>query len=180
MSITITEALAEIKTIGKRMEKKREFIFQYIGRQDGLKDPLEKEGGSAALIAKEMQAVGDLETRIVALRRGIQRANDATQVTVAGQTKPISDWLIWKRDVSPKAKEFLTKMRVSINAARDQARKQGVSIVGPGEAAARPTDVILNVDEAALAKAIEAHEGALGDLDGQLSLKNATVMIAEA
>lgn len=46
MALTITEALAEIKTVGKRVEKKREFIKAFLARQDGVKDPLEKDGGS--------------------------------------------------------------------------------------------------------------------------------------
>lgn len=85
--ITITEALAEIKTIGKRIEKKREFIGGFLARQDGVRDPLEKDGGSAKAIAGERQSVNDLEDRIVALRRGIQRANDETSVTINGITR---------------------------------------------------------------------------------------------
>ena len=53
MSITITEALAEIKTISKRLEKKRESIFNFVGRQDGIRDPLEKDGGSVEFIIRE-------------------------------------------------------------------------------------------------------------------------------
>ena len=55
MPITITEALAEIKTVGKRVEKKREFIKSFLARQDGIKDPLEKDGGSYQAIARERQ-----------------------------------------------------------------------------------------------------------------------------
>lgn len=43
MSITITEALAEIKTVAKRIEKKRDFIRAYLSRQEGVRDPLEKQ-----------------------------------------------------------------------------------------------------------------------------------------
>lgn len=179
MSITITEALAEIKTIGKRIEKKREFVFQFIGRQDGLKDPLEKDGGSPVVIERERQAIRDLETRIVALRRGVQRANDETAVTIAGTSRSISDWLIWRRDVAPKQREFLTKLRASVSQGRDQARRAGVSVVGPGEAASKPNDFVMNIDEVGLARETENLEQAFGDLDGQLSLKNATVSIIE-
>ena len=38
MALTITEALAEIKTIQARLTKKREFITRYIARQDGQKE----------------------------------------------------------------------------------------------------------------------------------------------
>ena len=84
MGITITEALAEIKTIGKRIASKQAFIGQYLARQDGVRDPLEKDGGSAEVIKRERQAIGDLETRIITLRQGIQHANDETKVSVVG------------------------------------------------------------------------------------------------
>lgn len=41
----ITEALAELKTLNKRVEKKKEYVKAYLYRQEGLKDPLEKDGG---------------------------------------------------------------------------------------------------------------------------------------
>ena len=59
--LTITEALAEIKTIEKRIDKKRQSLQPYIARMDGVKDPLEKSGGSAAFIKAERQAIGDLQ-----------------------------------------------------------------------------------------------------------------------
>lgn len=42
---------------------------------------------------------------------------------------------------------------------------------------AKPTDIVVNVDEQQLAKDIERLEETLGTLDGVLSLKNATVML---
>src|SRR5579863_1653454 len=63
--LTITEALAEIKTINKRLESKRESVRNYIARDVRVRDPLEKEGGSAEFIKRERQAIIDLEERIV-------------------------------------------------------------------------------------------------------------------
>ena len=45
-AITVTEALAEIKTTQKRIEKKREHILNFAWRQERMKDPLERDGGS--------------------------------------------------------------------------------------------------------------------------------------
>ena len=50
MPITITEALAEIPTIEKRITKKQEFITNYLFRVSSTRDPHEKDGGSAELI----------------------------------------------------------------------------------------------------------------------------------
>lgn len=179
MSITITEALAEIKTIAKRIESKKVFILSYLGRQDAVKDPLEKDGGSPQAIVRERQAVADLETRVVNLRRGIQRANDATIVSLEGIVMPISDWLAWRRDVAPGRKQFLGELRSRLTQVRDQTKRQGASVISAGGTAEKPTDVVINIDEQALAKDIEQLENILGQLDGQLSLKNATTPIVE-
>lgn len=182
MPLTITEALAEIKTIGKRVEKKREYIRGFLFRQEGLKDPLEKDGGSIEVIRREMQSVEDLCKRIVTLRRGIARANDTTQVTVNEMTMSISDWLTWRRDVAPFHQQFLAQLRSQLGSLRTQATRGGHQVIGAVASVssdAKPTDYVVNIDEAQLAKSIEGMEEALGALDGQLSLKNATVMIEE-
>jgi hypothetical protein len=181
MSITITEALAEIKTVNKRIEKKRTFISGYLARQDGVKDPLASDGGSASVIAVERQAIGDLESRIIALRRGIQKANDETTVTINGKTLNISEWLTWRRDIAPSQKSWLAQVRGAINGFRQQAQQQGVALISATATTAdtKPTDLVVNVDEKQIADQIETLEDTLGQLDGQLSLKNATVSIKE-
>lgn len=179
MGITITEALAEIKTVQKRIEKKREFIGGFLARQDGIKDPLEKDGGSFQAIARERQGIADLEARVLAIRRGIQHANDQTIITINGAARSIADWLVWRRDVAPGQQQFLATLRSKINQVRDQARKQGANLVAATATPEKPTDYIVNINEQDLAKEIESLEETLGQLDGQLSLKNATVAIAE-
>jgi hypothetical protein len=179
--ITITEALAEIKTVGKRIEKKREFINQFLARQDGIRDPLEKDGGSPKVIAEERQAVSDLELRIIALRRGIQKANDSTTVTINGTARTISEWLTWRRDVAPGQRAWLSSVRGGLNGLREKAKREGNAMVSAVATTGdtKPTDLVVNLDERKLADDLEALEDALGQLDGQLSLKNATVTIGE-
>lgn len=180
MPLTITEALAEIKTIGKRIDKKREFIMGFLFRQEGLKDPLDKDGGSVEAIRRERQAITDLELRIVNLRRGIQRANDTTEVNVNGNVLSIADWLTWRRDVAPGQQAFLNNMRTRFHMLREQAKRGGSAVIQQNVAVSqdvKPTDYVVNVDEAELARQIETLEETLGVLDGQLSLRNATVMI---
>ena len=175
--ITITEALAEIKTIGKRLEKKREAIFGFVARQDGLKDPLEPQGGSVEWVKRERQAVGDLEARVVALRKGIAAANAATVIVLGTKSLTIAEWLIWRKEVAPGTKGFLTKLRGVVESIRSRAKSQGQAILPAGTPAPQPTDVIINIDEGRLAMEIENLEEILGALDGQLSLKNATTFI---
>lgn len=180
MSLTITEALAEIKTIGKRMEAKRKGVMPYVARQDGVRDPLEKDGGSLSFIASERQGIRDLGARIIALRRGIQRANDATVVTIGGVPRTISEWLTWRREVAPGEQQFLAALRTNLNSLRDNAKRQGSAVVPAGAQAQAPTDFVVNVSETELSSQIETLEETLGTLDGQLSLKNATTPIVEA
>src|SRR5438105_988378 len=115
--ITITEALAELKTIDKRIEKKREFVLGYLLRQEMFKDPLEKDGGSVSAIRREMQAIHDLEERKISIRRAIQQANERNTVTVAKQTRAIADWLVWRREVAPIQQQFLANIRGKIEQA---------------------------------------------------------------
>jgi hypothetical protein len=175
--ITITEALAELKTIGKRVEKKRESILQFLARQDGIKDPLEKQGGSMTYIRAERQAVSDLNQRHVQIRSKIQQKNHEVEITVEGITKTVAAWLTWRKEIAPGVQQFLARMRSGIVQSRDAAQKKGFGIVPVGGTAQQPSDLVINVDEADLAKETELIEAVLGGLDGQLSLKNATTTI---
>lgn len=179
--MTITEALAEIKTVEKRIASKREFVKNYLARSEGLKDPLEKDGGSAKGIAEARQAIGDLESRVVELRRLIQSANEKTTITVEGETRSIADWLIWRREVAPGTQRFLNSLSTTINSMRSQAQSRGFNMVGINAVNTtdlKPTDVLVMIDEKKLADDVEKLQTILGSLDGQLSLKNATVMVA--
>jgi hypothetical protein len=98
---TITEGLADLKTLRKRIDKKRESLGPYLARAEAIRDPLEKQGGSASHIKAEIQAVADLEAQYLDIRRRIAAANDATQITVSGVTKSIAQWLIWRREIAP-------------------------------------------------------------------------------
>jgi DNA repair exonuclease SbcCD ATPase subunit len=175
--MTITEALAEIKTIEKRINSKREFIKTYAIRIESLKDPLEKDGGSAKLIEQEFQAIDDLEQRLVKLRREIAFKNDLTFVEVEGVNNSIAHWLVWRREVAPRKRAFLSSLRQHILMFRDQARRQYVHRYTKDDEIDQQLEVIVNVREQELAQLQEKFENILGQLDGKLSLKNATVTL---
>lgn len=178
-TITITEALAELKTLDKRIEKKRASVGIYLIRQEKFKDPLATQGGSDAFVKAERQSIADLEENIIAIRSAIQKANFETSVTIAGVTRTITDWLSWRRDVAPKQVTFLGRLRATIDEMRKKAAGINAQVVGAGEAKS-PEDVIVNLDEKQLIEDTEKLETTLGYLDGQLSLKNATVTISVA
>lgn len=175
-TLTITEALAEIKTIGKRIDKKTAFISTYLLRQEMVRDPLEKDGGSAASIAREMQSIADLQSRIVRIRAGIQGSNLATVLTIGQVRRSITDWLTWRKEVAPVEQRFLAQMRQTIEGHRQQYRAKGITVGAQGSDL-KPQDVVVNVDEGELARRAEQLEETLGTLDGKLSLLNATTVI---
>jgi len=177
--ITITEALAELKTVEKRIEKKRAAIKPYLSRPDGLKDPLEKSGGSVNMIKSELQGIADLGTRHLKIRMAIQRSNQETQITILDKSRSVAEWLTWRKEIAPGLQRQNQELRMGILQARQMATKTGGTLVSATvvNADTKPTDIIVNVDEGLLNKEAEVMEEILGTLDGQLSLKNATVTI---
>lgn len=181
--ITITEALQEIKTIGKRLEKKRASISEYLARDSRIRDPLEKDGGSEKYIASERQAIADLETRIVGIRTAIQRSNLSTSTTIVDRAMTVAEWLTWRREVSEGSKTFLTQLVNGIRGVRAQVQQKGgrivaaLAAVNESNAKDAPPEVVVNIDEKSLLDEQERMESVLGELDGKLSLLNATTTI---
>lgn len=179
--MTVTEALADIKTSAKRIEKKREFVRNYLWRQGHIKDPHEKNGGSTHRVACEQQAIKDLEATIVLLRFKIAQLNAKTEVEVGGETKTVAEWLIWRRDVVPDRRGFLTGLQTTVvevqrGFAGVRAGGEVVQAVQGHEPSGVGT-VAINVDQLELAGEIERIEKVLGELDGKLSHRNATTFV---
>ena len=172
--LTVTEALAEVTTLEKRIAKKRQFVRDYLFRQEQLRDPL--EGGSRTAIEGTLQSISDLETRRIGLRRSIGQANAETSIAVNGTSRTITDWLVWRREVAPGQQGFLSQLRADLQRVRQEALNKGLVVVA-AEAAAKPGDIVVNLDEEQLAADTEALEETLGTLDGKLSLMNATTFV---
>lgn len=180
---TITEALAELKVLQKRIASKREFILRYAVRAEHLKDPLEKDGGSVSAIATEIQSMNDLERNVLSIRRAIQIANENTDIQIENTIRTVADWLVWRREVAPGTRQFLSDLLRGIEAARGEAAKRNVALEsrareGVPTIGAERLDVTVNVNESELARRREELEAALETLDGKLSLKNATVVVS--
>lgn len=175
--ITITEALAELKIIKSKVEKKSAFITNYLARQEAIKDPLDKQGGSVGTIKSERQAISDLLERFVKIRSKISEANSGVGLTIGSDTRSVADWIVWKRDIAPVMEEMFTSMTRTVSNMRMDSQRKGLKVLGPGENATAPTDVVVNIDEKELADNIEKLAETLGVLDGKLSLHNATVMV---
>lgn len=178
---TITEALAELKTIGKKLGTKQAYVLQYVARSAVLRDPLERQGGSQRVIAQEQQAIQDLETRVIAIRAAIAKANQEQIIKIGNTERTIADWLTWRRDVAPGTQSFYAKLRNTIDTTRHRAGMQEPRVYGAAVQVNQQSQVDPNVtielDETVLQRRIEELETTLGELDGRLSLANATVTI---
>jgi hypothetical protein len=183
MGMTITEALAEIKTTGKRLEKKRQAVLSNIGRDSRLKDPL--EGGSIEYVKRERQAIEDLEKRIVTIRTAIQKKNLETKTKVGDIEMTVQEWLNFRREISSNRQLFLGSINQAIKQIRERAQREGGKVSFAAAAAQanistgdkQPVEILIHLDEKTLLDEQEKLEKVLGDLDGKLSLLNATTVI---
>ena len=173
MKTTVTEALASLKTIVKRVDSKREALRKHCAHYSHLKDPLAASGGSAAFWKAETQAIRDLHDRSLTIRTAIQHANHLNEITLHGETRTVAAWLIWKREVAPNQLSFLREISNSVRMYRDEARRST-----RGQTADQVTpDVITSFDELEFMGELKKWEAMLADLDGQLSLFNARTEI---
>lgn len=182
--MAITEALQEIKTVNSRIAKKRDAVLKYVVRDSRIRDPFASEGGSEEWVRRERQGLKDLEDRIVAIRVHIQISNLSGQVKVQGVSKSVAQWLAWRREVAQGQKQFLGTIAQSIQITRQNIQSKGGKIVAAALASATvnlekdaPVEVIVTVNEMENLEEIEALEQVLGELDGKLSLFNATTVI---
>lgn len=170
--ITITEALAELKTIGKRIQKKVETVATYSTRFDNITDPF--EGGSTRKLAAEMQSVADLQARITNIRTAIQRVNLDTMLTIGSSTMSIASWLVWRREVATGQAAAISTILRSVEAGKRKAEQMSNQ---PIEEGAKRPSLLVNVNEERLLTQYQEINDVLGALDGKLSLINATTFI---
>lgn len=177
-SMTITEALAEIKLITKKVAKKREVIQGHLTRYEHLADPYAASGGSAQMIKEEIQSVGDLEDKLVRIREAISKANLETQVTVEGETRSIYGWLAWRREVAEESKNSFTRWYSGAANALKAAGERPQVTKEEATGITFLVKLVGNVDLKDLAQKAERVTTMVQRLDGLLSLKNATITIS--
>jgi hypothetical protein len=176
MKMTITEALAEVKIIDKKILSQNEYISQNVGRTSVMSDPLEKSGGSQFAIQKAFQSISDLNERKVKIRSVIQQINCVTKVVIGEKTKTISEFLNWKREVAPSYIDFLKKANQACQQMKVQFERQP-QILKDAEGKQTIIQPVFHIDLDWLHKELEKTETMLGELDGKLSLLNATTFV---
>lgn len=172
--ITITEALADIKLITKKLETKVQFVQNNLTRYKHVPDPL---GNGADAIRAEVQSISDLRQRLVALRGAIAKANLENTITISDKTQSIQNWLTWKRECAADELAFfnkvhtLVKQSIDANASRPQLYKDDPN------AQPKVVEIETNVNYVEFVERAQRTQENLDKLDGQLSLKNATILV---
>lgn len=174
-TMTITEALAEIKLIDNKLKAHQEFILQHLYRNKALVDPLAEEGGSNEAVDSALQAMGDLRTRKVSIRAAINAANQVNTITCDGITHTIEEWLIWRRLVYPEAYNAMNAIIRAIHQGRTIASRAGDRLTAAQVQSA--DDIIVHLKEKEFVAATQAVQETYDRLDGLLSLKNAQITV---
>lgn len=170
---TITEALAEIKLITKKMEQKASFIRQNLVRAAHVPDPL---GDSKGKLESEAQSYIDLGTRIINIRHAISKANLECEITVGDTTQTIADWLIWKREIAQNKFKLFDHIQSALKTSIDQASKSPQAYLD-AEGKHKFVELVTNLSYPEYAEKSQKVQDQLAKLDGLLSLKNATITI---
>lgn len=176
-TMTITEALAEVKLTEKKIEKKKDNIAKNLFRFEHTPDPYSKDGGSQDVMKRELQAIQDLEIRLINIRGAIAQANITTKLTIGEVTRSLYDWITWKREIAEKRIKTFNEFGSAIKRKID-AEAANPTVLKDGEGKLQFAKLVLNLDYAELQSRFEK-EGSLQEtLDGKLSLKNATTTIS--
>lgn len=176
MKITITEALSEVNLIKKKLDASRSIILNNLARAKHLKDPFEGEGGSFKKNERVLQSIYDLQNRLEKIRGRISAANLEHSITIGESTKTIFDWLTWKREIAGDHQKFVSQVYASSKNTFDDASRNP-KVWQDEQDKKHLLEIILNIDLAYWLKKQETLTEILEKLDGQLSLKNATITV---
>ncbi len=173
---TITEALAELKTLDSRISTTEQFILNYAVRQGSTIDPLQGDGGSDVVIPSKLQSLADLLERKVAIRDAINLKNQHTMVEIAGISRTVAQWIIWRRETFKREITAYQKLQTKILDSRRQCVEKGLNLK-EGEQPTSVQEVASFIPESEINTKIEQLREIESTLDGKLSLINAVTTV---
>lgn len=176
-TMTITEALAEVKLTEKKIEKKKANIAANLTRFEHTPDPYSKDGGSQKVMGQELQAIQDLEIRLINIRGAIAEANIKTKLTIGETTRSLYDWITWKREIAEKRIKTFNEFGSAIKRAIDKEAASPTALKN-AEGAYTFAKLVPNLDYSMLQSKFEKEGELQAVLDGKLSLKNATTTVS--
>ena len=167
--MTITEALAEIHIIDKRLAAKRNFVLDHAAVDSRLKGTIEEKQVNQA-----RQAIRDLEDRRLRIRIVIAKANAETAVTVDSVTMHTDEWLVWKREIYPHSVQHLKSLKSALDGAKNELRALLNKPLPDGQP--KP-GLDFHVSPEGVAQELEDLQATYEKLDGKLSHKNAVIFV---
>lgn len=176
MKTTITEALSEINLIKKKIESAQQTVLSVLNKPKHLDDAFKSDGGSPKLIERQVQSMNDNFSRLEKIRSAVSQANLDTSITVGETTKTIFDWLTWKREVAESHLTFAKNVYTQAKVELDRVARVP-QVYKDEEGKTHLLEIESNVDLGTWLKKQEVLTETLEKLDGQLSLKNATVLV---
>ena len=174
--ITITEALSEINLVKKKISAKQAKIQSALVQAEHIADPFLSEGGSEAMIKAESQGIYDLNYRLAKIRAEISHANLTHKISLGEDSRSIHDWLIWKREIATGQIRFTKEVHEAIKN-HNKSSSDRPQVYKDSEEKVQLVKYKINVDYADWLKREAELNEKLEKLDGQLSLKNATIVI---
>jgi hypothetical protein len=176
VTMTITEALAELRLIPKVITSREAAIYANITRLSDKVDPMSAEGGQPVHIERMLQSIRDLNDYRMNIREAIEDSNATTEVTIAGHTHTVAWWLRWQREVEPEQKELFVSIQAKIDVARREMAMAMNRIASP-DAQAKVPQVVTNIAEDKLRQMSEELLVIESELDGKLTLSNSVTTI---
>lgn len=176
MTMSITEALAEIKLIQNKLQKKQQWVLQNLTKARHTTDPFASTGGIQKAAQAELQAIADLEKRMLIIRKAIMQSNVLTEATVLDKTQTIYEWLVWKKEIAKQSALFSQTIYTHTKSALDKIAHT------PQAAKVEDNKTILveldaNTDYMKASVDAAYIQEILDKLDGVLSFKNATTQV---
>lgn len=166
----IIEALKNLKTIEKRVQKNCEQLLEYSGWVSTETPAFETEYKQKIEVASLIQANLDLEKEYLRLKTAIETTNLAINVAIGDLTYSISNLVSLKRNMKA-GKDFRLKTYKSLDARAAVLRMQ--QIYTKGFDAANPPKVIVAFKEEDKNSALREWENFLSQIDGKLEVVNA-------
>lgn len=177
----LTQALSELHTISKRIETTKERVLTNLTRIESADDPHKGEpDGSFGVNARHLESIADLEKRYELIRVAIMKANIENGITIKNTTKSIFGWLVWKRDIYDGLYERYKTMVRSVRRAHldNQSRPQTIMVKDAnGVESPQMLQIIDHVNLKKIEDRLSEIEEIYNILDGELSLKNAEIVI---
>ncbi len=93
-TITIADALTELKRISKLLPTRHQNISRYASKRKGVKDEIENQ---RKFVESEYQSAQDLITRYKDIKLAINRSNLETHIVFQGETFSVAEAILFKQ-----------------------------------------------------------------------------------